>query len=570
MHVATIRRQHKDRVYETHLLRRSYRENGKVRNETLANLTSLPDEVLELVRRGLKGDRFVPAHEALAIERSLPHGAVAAVAEVARLSGITEALGPRHRHRDVALGMLLSQVLEPDSKLAYTRSFADTTLGEDLDLLDASSDECYGAMDWLLSRKDDIEGALVARHLSEDSIVCYDLSSSYVEGIHNELAAYGYSRDQKRGKRQIEYGVVANTAGLPLAIEVFPGNTSDPASFTAALSSVRERFDLRHVVLVGDRGMITAARIAALKEIGGLDWVTALRAPQVKALAEDDGPLQLSLFDEVNFCEITHPDYPGERLVCCRNPALANERARKREALLSATEAELQKVSAQVEAGHLSDAAKIGLRVGRVVNRYKVQKHFHLEIEDGCFRFSRKADEIAREAALDGIYVLRTSCDTDRLSSAEVISTYKSLAGIERDFRSMKSIDLEIRPIRHRLADRVRAHAFLCLLGAHLVWNLRRSLAPLTFADEQQPVRDDPVARAERSPAARRKAARRRSADGLAIHSFQGLLDHLGTLSRVTCTVPGTNHSYEQLSVPTPVQRRAFELLGANVPLHIA
>ena len=488
---------------------------------------------------------------------------------MAKKTGIYELFGAPCRQRDVALALLVGQVIEPDSKLAYTRAVLNTTLSVDLALERLSSDECYEAMDWLLEKKDAIEGSLVASHLGDGSILCYDLSSSYVEGSHNELAAFGHNRDGKRGKRQIEYGVIANSDGLPLAIEVFEGNTADPKSFSAVLKAVLERFSLKEIVVVGDRGMITNARIEELKSLGGLDWVSALRAPQIRALAQDNGPLQLSLFDEVNFAEITHPDYPGERLVCCRNPALATERARKREALLSATELELAKVKDAVVAGRLSDRAKIGLRLGRVVNRYKMAKHFELFIEEGSFSFSRRQEAIAAEAALDGIYVLRTSCAPKRLSAADVVRSYKSLAGIERDFRSMKSLDIEIRPIRHRLADRVRAHALLCLLAAHLVWHLRRALAPLTFADEAPPFRDDPVAKAERSASAARKAARKRNEEGLPVQSFQGLLDHLGTLTRNTCTVPGTDQTFEQLAQLTEVQRRAFELIGANVPLRL-
>jgi transposase len=556
-------------VYETHLLRRTFRENGAVRNETLANLSHLPAPAIEAVKRSLHGEVLVGADDAIVITRSLFHGPSAAVVEVAKSSRLLEMLGPPSRQRDVVLGLLCAQVCEPSSKLAYTTWFSDTTLGADLGLVSVSTDECYEAMDWLMEKKDGIEKALVDRHLGDGSLVCYDLSSSYVEGTHNELAAFGHNRDDKHGKRQVEYGVIATTEGLPCAIEVFAGNTSDPASFCVAVDALKGRFGLSHVVLVGDRGMITSARIEALKEIGGLDWVSALRAPQIKALASDDGPLQLSLFDQVNLVEITHPDYPGERLVVCRNPALAAERTRKRQALLEATEAELDKMVRAVFEGRLVEPAKIGVRVGRVINRFKMAKHIEVAIGEGSLAYARKYGQIAAEAALDGIYVLRTSCTPERRDTNDVVRVYRSLAGNERVFRSMKSVDLEIRPIRHRLADRVRAHGFICLLAAHLVYLLREAWAPLTYKDEEPPLRDDPVAPARRSGSAPQKAAAKHDANGAPLRSFQGLLDHLSTLTRNTCQVPGTEITFERLVEPTETQRRAFELLGANVPLRL-
>ena len=569
MHVVTTRRKYKDRVYETHLLRRTFRENGKVKNETLANLSHLPPDALDAVRRILHGEHLVADAEAFRIERSLRHGDGAAVLAMAKRLGLPALLGPASELRDIVLGLICAQVLEPASKAAYTSWFADTTLGVDLGLIDLHTDACYEAMDLLYARKEAIEAALVRQHLQDGSLVFYDLSSSFVEGSHNELAAFGHSRDGKRGKRQIEYGVIATKEGLPVAIEVFPGNTSDPKSFVKIVETTKERYRLSQVVFVGDRGMITSARIDALKDAGGYGWVTALRAPEIKALVRD-GAIQPSLFDEANLCEITHPDYAGERLIACKNPFLAAERTRKRLALLAATEADLDKVAASVNAGRLKDPGKIGLRAGRVLDRHKMGKHFELEVEEGRFSFSRKAEAIEAEAALDGIYVIRTSEDTDAMSAEVAVATYKSLSNLERDFRTMKSIDLHIRPIRHRLADRVRAHAFICLLAAHLVWHLRRAWAPLTFTDEAPPERSDPVAPAVRSTSATAKAAARRRHDGQELRPFQGLLDHLATLTRNTCSLPGASVTFERLAEPTPTQRKAFELIDAPISLRLA
>ncbi len=569
MHVVTTRRRYKDRVYETHLLRRTFREDGVVKNETLANLSHLPPEALEAVRRVLHGEHLVADTDAFSIQRSLRHGDAAAVLSMARRLGLDALLGPPSQLRDVALGLVCAQVLEPASKAAYTSWFSDTSLGVDLGLTRLHTDACYEAMDLLLERKDAIEAALVHRDREDGSFVCYDLSSSFVEGSHNELAAFGHSRDGKRGKRQIEYGVVATTEGLPVAIEVFPGNTADPKSFAEVVEATKDRFGLSRVVFVGDRGMITSARIAALKEAGGFGWVMALRAPDIKALVAD-GAIQPSLFDEVNLAEIVHSDYEGEHLVACKNPFLAAERARKREALLSATEVDLDKVASSVASGRLRDPGRIGLRAGRVLNRHKMAKHFEIEIADGVFSFSRKTEAIEAEAALDGIYVIRTSEPAQALSPDEVVATYKSLANIERDFRTMKSVDLHIRPIRRRLTDRVRAHAFICLLAAHLVFHLRAAWAPLTFKDEAPPARTDPVLPAVRSTRASAKAAARRRQDGQELRPFQGLLDHLGTLTRNTCQVPGTTVTFERLAEPTPTQRKAFELIDAPIPLRLA
>ncbi|MGH8975894.1 MAG: IS1634 family transposase [Acidimicrobiia bacterium] len=564
IHVARVVRKYKDREYVSHLLRRSYREGGKVRHETLGNVSALPEATIEVIRQSLAGKAHLVAGEGFEITRSLPHGHVAAVVEMARGLGFPGLLGPAGAERDLAFALVVARVCRPGSKLATTRWWADTTLAVDVGLSGVTTDDVYAAMDRLYARQGDIEATLARRHLTAGGLVLYDLSSSWMEGAHCPLAARGYSRDGKTGRAQIEYGLVTDPEGRPVAVEVFPGNTGDPTAFRAAVGAVRERFGLGDVVLVGDRGMITSARIEALKALGGLGWVTALRAPAIATLAADGGPLQLSLFDETNLAEITHPDYPGERLVACRNPALATERARKRVELLAATEVELAKVATAVEAGRLSEPAKIGLRAGRVVNRYKVAKHFELDIGEGRFTYRRKEAAIDAEAALDGIYVIRTSVSAATLSTPQVVEAYKRLAGVERDFRSLKTVDLDLRPIFHRLEDRVRAHVFVCMLAAYIVWHLRRAWAPITFTDEAPPSRDDPVAPARRSPSAQAKASRRRTTHGETAHSFGSLLDHLATLTRNE--VRAGENTIEILATPTALQRQAFELIGSTIP----
>ena len=568
VHVVTTRRHYKDKVYETTLLRRTYREAGRVKNETVGNLSHLPPEAIQAIRQVLKGEQLVTASSAGEVGRSLPHGHVALVWQVARQLGLPGLLGAAGRQRDLALALIVARVLRPASKLATTRWWADTTLAEDLGVADASTDEVYAAMDWLAGRQDRIEQALARRHLEPGGLAYYDLSSSYVEGHHCQLAARGYSRDQKVGKDQIEYGLLTDHAGRPVAVEVFAGNTGDPAAFQAAVTTVRERFGLEELVLVGDRGMITSARVAALRELGGMGWITCLRAAAIKALAED-GPLQLGLFDQISLAEISHPDFPGERLVCCRNPALAAERARKRTELLAATEVELDKVARLVEGGKLAGTAMIGVRVGKVLGRDKVAKHFDLQLTDTSFGYARRQAQIDAEAALDGIYVIRTSVTADRLDAAGVVEAYKRLANVERDFRSLKTIDLELRPIHHWRDGRVRAHVLVCMLAAYLVWHLRRALAPLCFTDEAPPTRNDPVAVTQRSAAATAKASHRQLADGTPTHSFRTLLEHLATLTRnqVRFAQQPRPITAELLATPTPLQRRAFDLVDAPIPL---
>ncbi|WP_427008555.1 IS1634 family transposase [Pseudarthrobacter sp. H2] len=578
VHVVRVKKSHtgkdgQEREYRSSYLRRTYRQDGKVCNETVANLSALPEHVVDLIDAGLKGRHLVPADAAATIARSLPHGHVAAVHAQAQALGLPALLGPAGRERDMALALVIARVCKPGSKLATMRWWADTTLATDLGLAGATTDDVYAGMDWLAARQEGIERALAARHLSPevnpDRLALFDLSSSWVTGHHCPLAARGYSRDKKRGVEQIEYGLLTDPAGCPVSVRVVPGNTADPTAFESLAADFKTRYGLQEMVMVGDRGMITTARIAALKELGGFGWVTALRAPDIKALAADDGPLQMSLFDEANLAEISHPDFPGERLIACRNPALAAERGRKRTELLAATEAELAKITAAVDAGRLTDAGKTGLRVGKVIGKYKMEKHFTLAIEDTSFTYARNEAQIAAEAALDGIYIIRTTIDDTRMDAAAVVATYKSLANVERDFRSLKAIDLHLRPIHHWTETRVRAHVFICMLAAYVVWHLRRAWAPLTFTDEDRPAPTDPVAPATRSVAAQAKASRHATTGGDPAHSFGSLLAHLATLTRndIRYGTDETTPAIPTLAQPTPIQRRAFDLIGQPVPL---
>lgn len=570
MHVVTTRRQYKDKVYETVLLRRSFREGGKVKNETLANLSHLPAETIALIRASLAGTALVEAGADWEIERSLPHGHVAAVGAMADKLGLAKLLGPACAERDLIVALVVARAVRPASKLATTRWWTQTTLAEDLGVAGASTDDVYAAMDWLVERQAGVEEALARRHLERGGRVLYDLSSSWVEGRCCPLAARGYSRDGKAGKDQIEYGLTCDPEGRPVAVEVFAGNTADPTAFISAAATVKERFGLTDVVLVGDRGMITTARIEALKELGGLGWISSLRAPAIAALAEA-GALQLGLFDQQNLAEITHPDYAGERLVACRNPALAAERARKRDQLLAATEADLAPIKTAVERDRrpLRGADKIALRVGKVLNRHKMAKHFDLTIRDDHFSFARKTDQIAAEAALDGIYVIRASAaHTSTLDAPHLVDAYKDLKFNEQGFRSLKTIDLDVRPIRHWTEPRVRAHVFICMLALYVVWHLRQAWAPICFTDEDPPPRTDPVAPATRSAQALAKISRQHNNQGQPVHSFATLLDELATLTRNTIVFAGGTR-ITKLAIPTPLQRRAFELVGVPIPLQL-
>ncbi|HEY5266304.1 MAG TPA: transposase [Acidimicrobiales bacterium] len=571
MHVATTRRQHKDKIYETHLLRRSYREDGKVKNETLANLSHLPSETIAAVRASLAGKTLVVAGEGIELTRSLAHGHLAATSVMANTLSLRELLGPPSRQRDICYALILARVVHPRPKLATSKWWSDTTLDADFHLGDVSTDEVYAAMDWLAECQERIEAALAARHLSPEAnpsgLGYFDLSSSWVEGTKNELAARGYSRDKKRGVAQIEYGLLTDREGRPVAIQVFRGNTADPTAFISIVESVRHRFALGHLTIVGDCGMITSARIRALKEDTALGWLTCLGAPQLAQLAKENGPLQLSLFDETDLAEFTHPDYPGERLAACRNPLLATEWARKREALLRASEEALGVIVASVASGRLSGTDQIGLKVGRTLNKWKMAKHFEVTITDTSLVVTRREGAIAAEAALDGIYVLRTTIAAAQLDASGVVTAYKDLAHVERDFRHLKVDDLNLRPIHHRLEQRVRSHVFLCMLAAYLVWHLREALVPLTFTDEHPETRDNPVAPAQRSGSASKKAATKRNDYDLEVRGFRELLEHLGSLTRNTMRVTTDSTSeFELLAAPTPIQRRAFELLDTPVP----
>jgi Transposase DDE domain len=573
MHIETARSHQmlKDgtvRVYQRHLLRRSYREGGKVRKQTLANLSHLPDEAIAALRLVLGGKTVVDADAALAVERSAGHGHVAAVHAIARQLGLPDLLGPPCRARDLAYALLVSRVVRPRSKLSTVGWWDDVTLGADLGVAGASTDEVYAAMDWLVDRQDQIESQLARRHLQAGGIAMFDLSSSWVEGTHNELAAFGYSRDGKRGKPQIEYGLLCDPAGRPVAVRVFAGNTADPTAFTQAVEVVRGSFELQRLILVGDRGMITSARIGDLRATPGMAWITALRAPAIKQLAQDGGPLQLGLFDQQDLVEIHSPDYPGERLVACRNPLLAQERTRKRQDLLAATEALLAKVKGQVDAGRLRDPDKIRVKADRALRKHKVGKHFTLDIGEASISWRRDQAKIDAEAALDGIYVIRTCVSAQTLDAPATVAAYKHLAFVERDFRHIKADDLDLRPIWHRLQDRVRGHVLVCMLACYLVWHLRKAWAPLTFTDEHPPVRADPVAPAQRSAAAQAKAACKADASGQRMRNFRDLLDHLGTLTRDTITIGG--QTVDKITTPTPTQRRAFELLQTPIPLTLA
>ena len=566
------------RVYESVLVRRTYRDGGKVRHETLANLSALPAEAVSAIEATLKGERLVPAGQAVTITGSLPHGHVAAVHAMARELGLPALLGPAGRQRDLALALIISRVVQPGSKLSTLTWWDDTTLGADLGVARASADDIYAAMDWLEHRQDAIEAGLARRHLAPEPnpsrMALFDLSSSWLEGRHCPLAARGYSRDGKKGKLQIEYGLLTDPAGRPVAVRVFPGNTGDPSAFTEIADVVRDKSGLAQMVMVGDRGMITSARIAALnqQEDGTprpdpYGWITALRAPAIKKLMADGGPLQLSLFDEQDLAEITSPDFPGERLIACRNPVLAADRARTRDELLAATEKLLAPLIARVRAGRLAGAGPIGVEAGKVISRYKTGKHFTVTITDDSLTVARRQDQIDAEAALDGFYVLRTPVPAGELDASGVVTAYKNLKYVERDFRHIKSDDLDLRPVFHRLEERIRAHVLICMLACYLAWHLRRAWAPLTFTGQDPPAPDNPVAPARRSAAAQAKASAQHDPAGRPYRSFRGLLDHLATLTRNQVRYTGTQVTIAMLTEPTSIQREAFHLLGAAIPL---
>jgi DDE family transposase len=556
-------------VYTSHLLRRSYRDaQGRVRHENLGNLSHLPIEIIEAIRAMLAGRRLVDLDAGFEICRSLPHGHVAAVLGVLRALDLERLIGrERCRERDLVVALIVQRLIGAGSKLSATRRFGQTTLASELGLGDVTEAELLRAMDWLLAQQDRIERALARRHLAGEGFVLYDLSSSYVEGRCCPLARLGYSRDGKRGTLQINYGLICSPEGRPVGVRVHDGKTQDQQTVPDTVQTITARFGIANVVFVGDRGMITRAHAHALKACG-VDFISALKAAQIRALI-DGGDLQLSLFDELNLAEISSEQFPGERLVVCRNPAVAAERARKRCALLAATETELDKVSAMVDGprGRLrsADAGAIGQRVGRVVNRYKVAKHFKLDISDGHFAYQRKADQIQAEAALDGLYAIRTTCPPEQLSAPATVRAYKQLKTAERAFRTMKDT-IEVRPIHHHLEPRVRAHVLLCMLAYYVAFELQARLAPLLFCDDTPLAPTDPVAPAQRSPAAKTKAGSARTPDGHAAHTLPDLLAELSTICRNTLRIGHAKHTFTRLTTPTRLQARALELL--DIQLH--
>ena len=558
----------------TVLLRESYREGSKVRKRTLANLSSLSSAQIDAIRATLLGQPLAPvaqpraqplaqSFEAIA---SPSHGHVQAVALTLQRLGLAGLLASKPcRERDLVLAMLGARILAPHTKLATTRWWHTTTLAEEFGVVDADEDDLYSAMDWLLTRQDAIQKKLAVRHLREGGLVLYDLSSSYFEGTTCALAKLGHNRDGKSGLLQVNYGLLTDARGCPVAVSVYEGNVSDSKTLMPEVKRLREDFGIEQFVLVGDRGMIGSKAIAELRENDGIGWITALKSVSIRALVEQ-GQLQLGLFDERNLVELSSPEYPGERLVACRNPELAKLRAHKRADLLAATEASLDKIKARVDAGKLAGSDEIGVRVGKVINRYKVAKHFELSIDDNAFSFARKLDAIAAEAALDGIYIIRTSVSAAQMDAPSCVRNYKSLAQVERAFRSLKTVDLKVRPIHHRKADRVRAHIFLCMLAYYVEWHMREAWRELMFADTDQAAKAtrDPVAPAKRSKAAQVKAASHTLDDGTPAHSFSTLLADLAGIVRNTCRTPNAAPdapTFHVVTTPNTKQQRAFELL---------
>ena len=570
-HVVTTTRKYKDQVYRTHLLRRSYREGGSVKNETLGNLSHLPEALIDIIRRSLQGETFVPLAQAFEVTASRPHGHAQAVATAMQRLGLASLVASKpSRERDVVLAMIASRILSPSTKLATTRWWHTTTLAEDFGVADATEDDLYAAMDWLFAHQGTIQKKLAARHLSEGALVLYDLSSSYFEGSTCPLAKLGYSRDGKRGLLQVNYGLLTDARGCPVAVSVHEGNVADSQTLMPEVQRLRQDFGIEQMVIVGDRGMISSKAIDAMRESDGIAWITALRSASIRSLVEQR-QLQLGLFDERNLLELTSPDYPGERLVACRNTELAKLRAYKREELLAATEASLHKIKSRVDAGKLKGRDQIGLRVGRVVDQYKVAKHFELAIGEATFTYARKHPCIAAEAALDGLYIIRTSVPATQMDASSCVRNYKSLANVERAFRSFKTIDLKVRPIHHRLADRVRAHIFLCMLAYYIEWHMREAWRELMFADTDQRAKAvrDPVAPAQRSKAALAKVARHALEDGTPIHSFSTLLSELSTIVRSTCRTPNAGAdapTFDVITTANPHQRRAIDLIDHILP----
>jgi len=564
VHVVTTTREHKGKTYHSYLLCRSYREGSHVRKETVGNLSHLPLPIIDLIRRALREETLIPVDQ-FEVVRSVAHGDVHAVLTTIDRLGLERVLSTRRcPEAAVVTALIAARVIAPHTKLATTRWWHTRTLADDFGLQAVSEDDVYAAMDWLLDRQDAIERTLAGDHLAQGGLVLYDVSSSYFEGTKCPLAKRGYNRDGKRDKLQVNYGLVTNGAGCPVAVSVFEGNVADTTTLVPQVQRLRERFGIRDVVIVGDRGMIAQTSIDTLKTVDGVAWITALKSAQIRTLLTG-GALQLGLFDDRNLVELTHPDYPGERLMACRNPELGKLRAHKRQDLLAATTAALERIQRRVAGGRLRGRAEIGLRVGRVINQYKVAKHFRVTITDATFTFAIRTDRVATEAALDGIYVIRTNVAAAKLSAADAVRHYKALSQVERAFRSLKTIDLHVRPIHHRLADRVRSHIFLCMLAYYVEWHMREAWRPLLFADEDQraKARRDPVAPARRSAAAEEKAVTHRLADGTMVHSFRTLLQDLSTIVRNACRVRGHEDAptFTVTTTPSPEQRRAFALL---------
>ena len=564
MHIDVVPNRNSRPAY---LLRESYRDGKHVRKRTLANLSALSEPQIDGIRAILRGETVRPVGELFEAVASRPCGHVQAVHVAMQKLGMARLLGGSSGpERDRVLAMIAARVLCPDTKLATTRRWQQSTLADTFGVADTQAEDLYVAMDWLLARQEAIQKRLAARHLQAGSMVLYDLSSSYLEGRHCPLARLGYSRDGKKGKLQVNYGLLTDRRGCPVAVSVYPGNTADAATLMPEVSRLRETFGLGEVVLVGDRGMISKAHIEHLRQLEGFSWITALKSVSIRKLVQDQ-TVQLGLFDERNLFETHHPDYPGERLIACRNPVLAEHRAAKREALLQATEAQLSKIRERVDKGRLQGADQIGVAVGKVLDRYKVGKHFVLAIKDQRFGFRRDIERINQEAALDGLYVLRTRLDAEQMDAPDCVHSYKALAQVERAFRSLKTMDLKIRPIHHRLADRVRAHIFLCMLAEYVAWHLREAWQPLLFADEDQAAKAqrDPIRQARRSAAAEAKVASRLNGNGQPLHSFQTLLGELACIVRNTCRTPGSSDqqpTFEITTRPNPLQQRALDLVS--------
>ena len=549
-----------------YLLRESFRQGGKVRKRTIANLSTLADDQIDAIRRVLRGERLAPASELFEVTASRIHGDTHAVLSAMRRLGFRELLSSRPSFEaEIVMGLVAARIVAPHTKLATGRWWQTRTLPQDLRIEHATEDDLYQSMDWLLDHQETIEKKLAARHLAEGGLALYDLSSSYFEGKTCPLAAIGHNRDGKKNKLQVNYGLLTDRRGCPVAVSVYEGNTGDAKTLMPQVEKLKKSFGLERVVLVGDRGMIGQAAVEDLRNIAGLEWITALKSSQIRRLVEGEA-LQLGLFDKRNLFELTHPDYPGERLMACRNVELGKLRAHKRRSLLEATTKELEKVRAMVGRGDLLGAGRIGIRAGRVVNKYKVAKHFDLTIDDARFDFVLREDNVAAEAALDGIYVIRTSLSKSQMSTAETVRSYKALAEVERAFRTLKTVDLEIRPIHHRLAGRVRAHIFLCMLAYYVEWHMREAWRPLLFADEDLAAKAmrDPVAPAKRSLAAQEKALAKRLPDETPVHSFRTLVESLSTIVRNTCRPPGApagTPGFTVVTTPSPEQQRALDIL---------